>query len=465
MSDLEQRLRADLHAAADGLTELEPLDGPSLRAASLGRRGVGRLVIALAVAAALIGAVALVSTRYFLSGIPTSGPALSSWEPRGDADLVATLGARAQAVWEASLLPPAELPHRSVRPIFAAHTEAGDVVVLEGTDALGHHRVAVFGTDVLSRTPYRDRLHLLSDKPAPGDSRLIAWDLPRPTPRPSDDRLLVVLAPPDTERVTWREQEEGAWHQLVTPDGTGVVLHATRGLDSFVRVGSHGRGLRIPMALRLPDHVLDDEEYSDRGGDENCNSQGECSIGTGGIVTATPSDGGTADLRDGGAVDEATHKLRWEEMRPEVELGTQRQPRAGSWFGSTVSSGLLPDGTGLLLQSYSINGGAKRFALYVDHPRLPVGAFWWDQPIDGPTPAVSALIGRPAGGRWVAAVAAPLVRLQVRVGDGSWQTAAARGDLRYLAVPATGSVAVRLVDNAGSVLREGTVDTTGPITR
>jgi hypothetical protein len=467
MSDVETRLRVELHAATDQLT-WPTLDGASVRARSLAptrnRTTLLRSGLAIAAAASVVLATVVV-VRTSLDGVPNSGPVLSDWAPRGDAALLSTLGPRAQAVWDASLLPAAELPHHAVRPLYAAHTQAGDVVVLEGVDALGHHRTSVFGTDVTSKTAYRDRLHLLWDHPSPGRARLLAWDLPRPTPRPTDDRLLVVLASPGTDHVMWQGQDERSWKRLDTPGGVATLLHVTRGLDSFVRVGSHGHGLRIPMSFGQPDHLVDDEEWPKSDGSDGCSAGGVCQAhpGGGSLTAVGPGKSASADLRDDVARDAAARALQWDEMHAEVELGTESRRPGAAWTGRGAGSGLLPDGTGLALEKYSFAGSPERFALYVDRPSLPVGAFWYDKVITGPVPAVTVLVPRSAGGRWFAAVAAPATTVKVSWGNESWQVLSHHGDLCYLAVPATGEVEVMLVDPDGTIRHVGAVDSTRPL--
>lgn len=468
MNDLERRLRADLHVAVDGLTELGTLDGPSLRTAARERRGVGRLVISLAVAATLIGAVALVSARHFLSGIPTSGPALSSWEPRGDAGLRAALGAQAVATWDASLLPAAELPHHDVRAIYAADTIAGKVVVLEGVDALGTHRLAVFGTEVFSKTAYKDRLHLLSDKPSSRGARIVAWDLPKTTPRPTEDRLLIVLVAPKTTTVQWRGIDTGGWQTLATPGGAGSVVHEQKSLDTQVRVGRHGAGLHIYSLFRYPDHELSAAEKAKN--DSSCehtkatgNRLDVCSLSAGGSLTVGGSNGSSDDLLMDVGLSESQLRLQWREFNHEIEYGAQSRHASSSFFGGGISgSGLLPDDTGLVLEGYTPQDGLERVALYVDRPELAMGAFWLDRAVTGPLPAVLALLPRD-GGRWMAGVVAGLATVEVRVGQGAWHPTTRRGQLMYIAVPTDGQITVRVRDRSGAVVREGPVDTEFPI--
>ena len=111
-------------------------------------------VAAAAVVATLVAVVTVVGRGP--GGVPSSGATASSWPARGDLASDQALLAAAARTWDAAPLPTRELPHHSVRLLYATHTQAGDTIVLRGKDALGHDRIAWLNTDPTSTTPFRN---------------------------------------------------------------------------------------------------------------------------------------------------------------------------------------------------------------------------------------------------------------------------------------------------------------------
>src|SRR4051794_1213317 len=144
MTEVEERLRRELLLVADEVPVPVLPAGTDYRATSRvpahARTAFVAAVAAAAVIATLVAVVTVVSRGP--GGVPSSGPTSSSWPARGDLASNQTLLADAVRTWDAAPLPPLELPHHNVRLLYATHTEAGDTVVLRGTDALGHQRIA-----------------------------------------------------------------------------------------------------------------------------------------------------------------------------------------------------------------------------------------------------------------------------------------------------------------------------------
>src|SRR4051794_39310486 len=304
MTEIEERLRRELHVVADDIVvPLMPTGADYRRTGRVpgrARPAFVASVAAAAVVAVLVGVIAVISGGP--GGVPTSGATASSWPARGDLASDQALFAHAARTWDAAPLPSLELPHRDVRLLFATHTEAGDTVVLRGTDALGHKRIAWLNSDPTSKTPFRNRLHLLGDILAPkgSQSHLLALWGPRPTTRPTDDSLLVALAPPGTRTLQWHDVDQ-PWQTLDVVDGAAATVVATSNplLNLRIRSGSSGSGARplVDLGFFGVPHDLDPEEQPPSSG--NCSGQlcGGSASGSG-SATLSPFDksGGWSDL-------------------------------------------------------------------------------------------------------------------------------------------------------------------------
>src|SRR3954453_472391 len=304
MTEVEELLRRELHLVADDVVVPELPTGADYRAnGRLAGRPRAALIAAVAAAAviATLGAVLIVVGRG-PGGVPTSGATASSWPARGDLAADQSLFTAASRTWDDPPLPTRELPHRDVRLLFATHTEAGDTVVLRGKDGLGHTRIAWLNTDPTSRTPFRNRLHLLGDVLATkgSQSHLLALWGPRPTTRSTDDSLLVVLAPPATRTVQWHDEGQ-PWRTVDVTDGAAAVVLATpvQLMNVRVRVGHSGGGVAALVELQQfggpaeVEHELDAEEQPPSSA--NC-TRNTCTGAASGTASGIQKERGWSDL-------------------------------------------------------------------------------------------------------------------------------------------------------------------------
>src|SRR4051812_39937879 len=110
MTEVEERLRRELHLVADEVPVPLLPTGADYRGARQMRRPRTALFAAVAAAAviATVGAVLVVVGRG-PGGVPTSGDTVSSWPGRGDLASDQALFAAATRSWDAAPLPTREL--------------------------------------------------------------------------------------------------------------------------------------------------------------------------------------------------------------------------------------------------------------------------------------------------------------------------------------------------------------------
>lgn len=463
MTDLEQQLRRDLvTAVGDHPMPVLPT-GPDYRAASRRRWPAPPIAAAAAVVVLLIVGGVVVLLGRGPSGVPPAAGGPAAWPPRGSlAADVAVTGA-AMRTWEAAPLPPAELPHRDVRVLYAQRTVAGDVVVLTGVDAKGHQRIAEFDTDATSTTVFRHRLHLVADLLAPtGDAAgLIGIDAPRHTPRKSDDNLLVVLAAPGTAQLQWRD-EMTHWQNLPTVNGAASLVHVQHTLTTFVRAGHDGSGVETigrffhfgsPMGLPI-EHDLDPEETEPptAGGTESCD-RNSCSVsaGTGTLVVRGGAKGGWTNLLDPG--DMSDHE--WWEYGGEVELYADLiLPASGTSFGPTWSE-VLPDNTGIFFERFTPGTDPTHLIAYVDRPEWSGGTIVDVVPPNGELSGLAVEVPTPQG-RTLDVVVVDGLTVQWRAGTGPWHSMSVDRNLATSVVPLGVPLTWRAVDGKGAEVVSGT---------
>lgn len=468
MTDLDQRLRADLSAVADSVTVPALPDGRTYRA-NASRRRWNVTVTALSAAAAVVAVIAstVVVIAHQPNGIPSTGTTFASWPARGDlANDTALVGA-AIATWEAAPIPARELPHTDARLLYATRTEAGDTVVLTGKDAFGRQRIAWFNTDPTSRTPFRHRLHLVADVLAPTDdrARLIVLYAPRSTPRPTDDAELIALAPPGTNGLQWRDEVRG-WRSFATTDGAGalLVVSSNPGPDISVRVGHDGGGVQslddvfdIGPIINIA-HDLDPQEVpKSTSSNEHCDSNGVCSDSASGQATihAIPENGGWTDLRDGQPSPNGnTPNGDWPEFASEALLfAATRHPSDGESFNVAFSE-LSAAGTGVFVIRYSPSATEDRLIVYIDRPEW-YGGRAIDVDASQPYPAIATAISY-GGHLHLVGVATDGLRLQWSPNGGrTWTNAPLHNHVADTVVPAT-NVTWRAIDASGAVVTSGT---------
>jgi len=399
MTELDERLRDELHRVADTVVVPDLPTGAAYR--SIRRRTL--VLPAIAAAAAVV--LALITVGLVLnnrsSGIPPADGGPASWPARGPRAGDARLIDAAVRTWDAALVPKAELPHRDVHVLYAGHTVAGNAVVLTGEDALGNQRVAWLNTDAASTTPFRHRLHIVKDVLAPTgrEAGVVAFYEWRPTTRPTNDHVLIAIAPPGTKNLQWRDDING-WRPLPTFDGASVVVHASTNdsMNVSVRAGDNGNGvatLGFPFMSQgyftAIDHELGPGEYSSSDS-ETCKANvcsASAGAGSGSGTVGGPTNRWT-DLRQPfahfGA--DGTGHGQWTEFAAEADLlGRSRFP-GDAWSSAAPWSALLPDGTGLLLENYTPSGQQQHLLLYVDRPEWDGGRLGADIT---PTTAVAAL--------------------------------------------------------------------------
>ncbi len=467
MTDLDQRLRRAL------LTAVQDQPAPVLPSGADYRAAVRRRWPAMPAAAAaaavvlVIGAVIVVLGRG-PSGVPAPAGGVAAWPPRGSLAGNVALTNAAMRTWEAALLPHRELPHSDVTVLYAEHTIAGNVVVLTGVDALGHRRIAEFDTDATSTTAFRHRLHLVADLLAPtGDAAgLIAIDAPRDTPRKSNDDLLVVLAPPATKLLEWRDQMHH-WQPLPAVNGAAALVHVENTLSTSVRAGRDGDGVQT-MGRFYPFGAIGSEIVHDldpgetlgppaRAGTESCDGN-TCSVTAGGSMTV-----------------EANPKGNWHSLldsrpvtaRDWVEFGGEAQlyadtfiPNDGNTF-TTTWSGVLPDETGIYLEFFKPGNDPIHLLVYVDRPEWYGGSVVDLVPSDGQLSALAVEVPTPRG-RTLDIVVTDGVTPQWRTGTGAWHSMAVRDNVATAVVPSGVPLSWRAVDGTGAVVASGAPHAVSP---
>lgn len=463
MPDIDERLRADLRAAADTVVVPSLPSGDAYRQrARRQRHRVMQLVAAAAATALVLTGIATVA-MHRPTGLPPANGGPAAWPTRGALAGDASLAAAAVQTWDAAPLPKAELPHHDVHVLFAGKSVAGKTVVLSGTDALGHARVAWLNTDATSKTAFRHRLHLVADKllEDPEGTSLVGFYGFRPTPRPSNDKLLIAIGPPGTASLQWSAQGE-EWRRVPTTNGAGLLVHPSDNdlLDVSLRAGDSGSGTRtlneaIALHFGQIDHDPDPSELPPS--TASCHN-GVCSASAGGMVAAVPSRE-SGDLRFSGGIRMRDSKTRvggWGEFAAEALLMAQRRPPATGYSYGETWSGLLPDDTGLYLLRYQSGDNPMHLLLYVDRPEWLGGRLGADVTATEPVPALGALIpGR--SGMELAVVLTDGLHAQWRAGRGSWHdmTAHHRAAVAEVSSWPPATIRYRVVDDSGTVRAEG----------
>ncbi|HET7530649.1 MAG TPA: hypothetical protein VFJ98_06780 [Mycobacteriales bacterium] len=472
MTDVDDRLRAELHQLANGITMPSSLPtGPEYRAAARARR-TPTLAIAAAVAVvATVGAL-LVTIGRGATGVPPAEGGPAAWPTRGPLAGNARLIEAAVRTWAAAPLPASEQPPRDVHALYAGKSVAGKTVVLTGIDARGFRRIVWLNTDPTSTTPFRHRLHLVSDVLAPtgDDAGLVGLQAWRPTPRSTRDHVVIAIAPPSAEALQWTDQFR-SWAPLPSRDGAGLeVVPTDNGLqDVSVRVGTQGHGTsvlgNIPRQIVEPtviDHEPDPEPV-DNSGQVVCHN-GVCSASVGGATTTLGETGGTDsgwnDLRSSYMRQEAgTGEARggWPEFAEEARLmATSLLQNVSSWSGRAAWSRLLTDNTGLYLYNWLPTGSPTQLVLYVDRPE------WYG----GRLGAYAEASGRVAGlaavtpsrtGRQLIVVVADHLRVSWRSGSGEWRPMTVRHNVAVADVTGTdpSTIRYRVTETTGTVVQQG----------
>lgn len=456
--------------------DLRLLSGPALRAQiSRPARMRARLVrpALVAATAAMVGLVALyvvpsISERAERRPPPASAD-YSVWPIRGDLAADAGLLQTAVRAWDAAPIAVAERPHRDVRVLYAGTTDAGRVVVLTGRNALGSPRWAVLASSATSRTPYRGRLRLLLDRPAPNPRKVagLFYTAPRATARPTEDRLVVALGAPTARDFALR-RGDGTWQALSSIDGaavTAVVDANARLQDVSVRwrADERERKAKYRASLEGIDYQPDPRAVPEPRHDERC-SGGTCVSTVGGSVSGGvgPPGAPRTSLLESPVVDPSEPPEVWEEYHTEaVLLARLRYPESAGYSTMDSWSGLLPDGTGGHLAIHGFNDD-RRLVLYADHPSAAGGVLVADVPATGTVPVVTAVVDGERG-RWLMAPAVPGWRVQVQVAGGPFREATRRGELLYRALPSSGNVKVRVLSPQGQVVHSGAPDGNGPL--
>jgi hypothetical protein len=474
MTELDEMLRRDLHQLADSVTVPAMPVGPQYRAVGRSRR-TPTLAVAATVAVIATVAALLVTIGRGATGVPPAEGGPAAWPTRGPLAGDTALIDAAVRTWEAAPLPASELPHRDVHALYAGKSVAGKTVVLTGIDARGYRRIVWLNTDPTSTTPFRHRLHLVADVLAPtgDDAGLIGFYRWRPTPRPTQDHVVIAIAAPGTTNLQWRDQF-GGWRTLPSRDGAGMLVHphATDLLDVTVRAGDEGGGVRIlgdGFPIMGPIASIDHE--SDPGTPVEDTSETSCdgnmcvtkldapSIG------ATGRDGpGWGDLRSGYMRQDGHGQALggWPEFAPEAELmaTSLRQP-ATAYGISPAWSQLLPDATGLYLYNWQPDGSTHQLVLYVDRPEWFGGRLGASVEGTNPVAGIATVVPSTAGRQLVVVVADHLEVLW-RSGDVGWQPMSIRHNVAMADVsgidPST--IRYRATDSAGAVVQQGHPSTT-----
>jgi hypothetical protein len=458
MTDVDNRLRVELQRLADGVTA--PVDlptGPQYRAAATSRR-TPMLAVAAAVAVVATVAALLVTIGRGASGVPPAEGGPSAWPTRGPLAGDTALIDAAMRTWEAAPLPESELPHRQVHALYAGKSVAGQTVVLTGVDARGFRRIAWLNTDPTSMTPFKHRLHLVSDVLAPtgDDAGLIGLQAWRPTPRPTQDHVIIAIGPPTAEDLQWADQL-GRWRALPSRAGAGLVTVPSAGglLGVTVRAGDEGHGTWVlgntPRQVVDPtviDHDLDPGAPADSG-DVHCDGN-SCSVSVGGVATTLDgtSGPGWGDLRSpymrqAGGTGEA--RGGWPEFAPEAELmATSLVPRVNSWSAPPCWSRLLPDATGLYLYNWRPSGQPPQLVLYVDRPEWYGGRLGAYVEATGPVSGIAG-VAPAATGRQLVVVVADHLEVLWKSGNGDWQPMTVRHNVAVADVSGIDPSTIRYV--------------------
>jgi hypothetical protein len=472
VTDLDERLRTQLLQAADAIPVPPLPSGADYRAVhNRRRRPAAALVVTAAAAVIAVLAVVVVTLAHEPTGIPTSGASYTSWPARGNLAGDRTLALAAMRSWDAAPLPLHELPHRDVAVLFAAHTVAGDTVVLRGRDARGRDRIAWFCTDAASTTPFRHRLHLLSDALAPtgNHARLLTFVAPRPTPRPTDDTLLIALAAPGTRTLEWHN-DQTRWQPMTAVDGAAaeVVGDQNGFLNTWTRIGTSGSGTRTTVWLagggfRMIEHDLDPEDErpsTSSSANESCAGSVCSSSVSGHIYSAGSRIGDWTDLRSDRPTPLATPYAEWDEFAAEARQMAQSRHRPdGGESGGPRFSRLLPDGTGVYLQDYTPGGGTERLVLYVDRPEWYGGRLGADLDATAPQRAVATL-ALVKGKTHLVAIVTDGLRLQWSADGHHWTGATVHDHVVDEPVPMAGGQ-WRAIAGDGTVVGSGALREAG----
>ena len=465
MTELDERLRDELHQVADTIVVPDLPTGATYRST---RR---RPFVLPAIAAAAAVVIALVGVGVALNngstGIPAADGGPAAWPARGPLAGDTQLFDAAVRTWDAEPVPTAELPHRDVQPLYAGHTVAGNIVILTGKDALGQQRVVWLNENAASTTPFRHRLHIVKDVLAPTgrDAGIVAFYGWRPTPRPTNDHVLVAIAPPGTTNLQWSD-ESNQWRRVPSDDGAGVLVYASKvdAMNVSVRAGKSGSGVQtlgFPLMSQgyftAIDHDLGPGENAGPG-HETCTAN-SCSAGiSGGTASVNGPLNRWTDLRQPfvrfGA--NGTGHGQWTEFAGEADLMARSRFPNDAYSTFAPWSTLLADGTGLLLENYTPSGKPQHLMLYVDRPDWFGGRLGADI---APTSAVAALgvVIPVRDGQELVVVLADGLHAQWRTSGRSWQNMpgrhnAATADAAGVNV---GSIDYRVLDESGSVVAQG----------
>jgi hypothetical protein len=430
----EQAIRAALEQRA-AYVGSEPMSGPALRGRAndvrrVGWRNAGAALVAVAGVVAVLLAVPTVLRG---GATPSAASRVDTWQPRGDLANDEALAAAARRAWESAPAYRAELPRRDVHVLLATSTELGRYVVLTGVNAQGHRRLAVFSDDPRDHAPYRGRLRLRRDAAFPKGPLLTYQEQRQSGSRRSV--LLLVVAPPDVNRVTWRATDSKApWAEAPSSDGVAAFVTTDVALTYDVRAyRENGRRLtgRTDYAFAAAKIYAPDKAVLLPGGDDGHTTEchrGVCTDSISGTVTATPIGPGTVTSPDvpGTLINPGNAPEPWEDMSDQAEMlwlnyGAQRRPLT-QWGGGEGVSALLPDGTGVLFATRTVNGGASQAVLYVDRPEWPIGRLYLAAPdSDQRLRAVSVVVPTADGGRQLVVLAARGVTVRYRLADGAWR--------------------------------------------
>ena len=471
MTDVDDRLREELHALADRITVPDGLPiGPRYRATVHARRAPRLVMAAAAIVVATVAAL-LVTIGRGATGVPPAEGGPAAWPTRGPLAGDSALIDAAVRTWEAAPLPASEQPPRQVRALYAGESVAGKTVILTGLDARGFRRIVWLNTDPTSTTAFRHRLRLVADVLAPtgDDAGLIGLYRWRPTPRPTQDHVVVALAAPGTSNLQWRDQT-GGWRAIPTQNGAGLLVYprATDLLDVKVRAGGDGGGVRVlgdgfPSMGMVPEIDHDDDPgtpIEDTAG-TSCNGD-SCVVKLGGSVDIDV-DGtdrtGWADLREGypSLDDRAQARGGWPEFAPEADLmATSLKPRAGAWSTEPAWSRLLPDNTGLYLYNWQPDDEPVQLVLYVDRPEWYGGKLGAHVEATGPVAGVAGVVPV-SSGRELIVVVADGFQVSWKAGDGGWHPMRVRhhAGIAFVNGYDLSTIRYRITNSTGAVVQQG----------
>jgi hypothetical protein len=422
---------------------------------------------AAAAAAALIVGVVVVA-HHAPTGVPPAQGGPAAWPTRGSLASDAALIGAAISTWEAAPLPAAEQPPSQVHTLYAGSSVAGDTVVLTGIDAQGQRRVVWLNTNPTDDTAFRHRLHLVADVlvPAGDKTGLIGLQAWRPTPRPTDDHVVIALGPPATRDLQWADQVH-PWRRMPTKDGAALAVVAAKSdlVDVTVRSGTHGRGTvvlgDIPLQVVQPQAVdhEDDPATVSPSGNEHCEGNicsGSASVSGGG--GAKPTTGGWADLGDPAVrLGDSSRLQGWTAFQPEAELMAQSLHSPGEGYSEGAAwSALLPDDTGGYLVNYTPGSETEHLILYVDRPEWYGGRTALDLPVSGPVPGIAALVPGASNHVNLIVVAGDGYRVQWSDGN-NWHALRIHGNAGEVDVSGIvrQHIRYRLLDKSGAVVTQG----------